>query len=72
MWLEPGAAPRAPGAPGAAALDARLHQMLEDSWAEFELEYALQLRPAAPVHQRGQQPTDAHQQQAQQRVQPRR
>ena len=77
MWLEPGAAPRGPGA-GGPGLDARLQHILDESWAEFEAECRQELplrlprpaappppgRPAAAVHQRGQQAAHAHQQHA--------
>lgn len=60
ICLEPAAAPN-----HHISLDARLQQILEESWAEFENEYLHTLRPAPAVHQRGQKPAHAHQKQAQ-------
>ena len=61
ICLEPAAMLSRPPAEAEARsrrLDARLQEILDESWNEFEQEYLL--RPAPPVRQGGQQPPHAH------------
>ena len=53
ICLEPFMA-AAQDAPQRSSLDARLQEILNESWKEFERENSFDLGPAPPVKQRGQ------------------